>query len=297
MIAVLLALGSALAFATATVVQHRAAATTPVQHGAAAALGLLVRLLRRPAWLAGQAAAILGLLLHALALRSGQVVVVQPLLASGLVLALGLGAVVDRRHPDRPLPDSGEWRAAALTAAGLAMFLLAARPKGGASTAAPVPMLACVLASLLLAGVVAVSTTRPTAAHRALWRGAAAGVGFGVTGLLLKDLIGRPLARWPTSWSLLGLVVVGAVAILMAQWAYQSGPLIQSLPAMTVLEPVVVILVAGPVYGERLTRGAPAHAGQLIGAVALLTGVFLLSRRTARREAEQQAALERAGDC
>jgi hypothetical protein len=289
MTAVLLALASALAFAVATVVQHRAAAATPQGHGPAALLRLAGRLLRHPAWLAGQGAAVLGLVLHALALRVGRVIVVQPLLSSGLVMALALGALVDRRHPDRPRPDRIEWAAAAAVAAGLAMFLVAARPTAGNQLARPVPLLVCVVAALVIAAAAGVRSAMRTARHRQLWLATAAGVGFGVAGLLLKELMGQPVARWPLSWPLPTLLVVGAVSILMVQWAYQAGPLIHSLPVMTVLEPLVAILAAGPVFGEWPAAGVVAHAGQLLGVLVLVSGVGLLTRSSARRETEVRA--------
>jgi hypothetical protein len=276
-----LALASALAFATATVVQHRSAAEAPMGRGPFAAVRLMSRLLRHPAWLAGQAAAVLGLTLHALALSAGRVVLVQPLMSSGLVLSLLLGALVDRRHADRQLPDRSEWAAAAVVAVGLTTFLVAARPAGGADVAHPFPMLGCVLAALLAAGTAAGWSARPRARHRAFVLAAAAGIGFGVAGLLLKEVVGQPLARWPASAA---LVAVGAVSIVLSQWAYRAGSLIQSLPVLTVLEPLVAILASGPVFGERLAPGAAAHTGQLVGVLGLGLGVALLSRRTARRE-------------
>jgi drug/metabolite transporter (DMT)-like permease len=292
MTVVLLALASALAFATATVVQHRAAASAPMDDGRGALLGLAVRLIRNPAWLAAQLASVLGLALHALALRSGQVVVVQPLLSSGLVLALVLGALVDLRHPERPRPDRREWAAAAVVTAGLATFLVAARPAAGSHLGRPIPLLICVVGTLVVAGAAAVVSTRRTAGRRTLWLATSAGLGFGVTGLLLKDLMGQPLTRWPPGWTLPAFLVIGAVAILMSQWAFHSGPLVQSLPVMTVLEPLVVLLAAGPVFGERLASGPVAHAGQIAGAAALIGGVLLLSRSAARRDMEHEAGTE-----
>jgi hypothetical protein len=278
---VLLALASALAFATATVVQHRSAAEAPMSGGRFVAVRLMSRLLRHPAWLAGQAAAVVGLTLHALALHAGRVVLVQPLLSSGLVLSLLLGALVDRRHADRRLPDRSEWAAAGLVAVGLTTFLVAARPSGGADVARPFPMLGCVLGALLVAAAAASWSARPRARHRTLWLASAAGAGFGVAGLLLKEVVAQPLARWP---ALVALISVGAVSILMSQWAYRSGSLIQSLPVMTVIEPLVAILASGPLFGERLAPGAGAHTGQLVGVLGLAIGVALLSRRTALRE-------------
>jgi drug/metabolite transporter (DMT)-like permease len=289
MTAVLLALASALAFAIATVVQHRAATEAPQGRGPAALLRLGGRLLRNPAWLAGQGAGVLGLVLHALALRGGRVVIVQPLLSSGLVMALALGALVDRRHPDRPRPDRVEWAAAAAVASGLAIFLVAARPTAGTQLARPLPLLVCVAGALVIAVAAGVRSATGSARHRPLWLATAAGLGFGVTGLLLKDLMGQPVTRWPFTWALPAFLVVGAVSVLMAQWAYQAGPLIHSLPVMTVLEPLVVIPAAGPVFREWLAPGVLAHAGQFLGVLALVCGVLLLSRSAARRETGQRA--------
>jgi len=119
--AVLLALAGACAFAVSTVVQHRTATDTAASGGR-----WLVRLARRPAWLAGEAAGVVGVLLHAGALRSGPVVLVQPLLAGGLVLSLALGAWLDRGRPGRP--GRGAWFGALAVAVGLTVFLLTARP-------------------------------------------------------------------------------------------------------------------------------------------------------------------------
>src|SRR3954452_4808211 len=141
----LLAAAAALAFALATVVMHRAASDSPTASG----LGLVRRLLGRPAWLAAQGVSVVGVLLQAAALRVGSVVLVQPLLSLGLVFSLALGAVVDRRHPGRPLPGSVQWLAAGSVAAGLAVFLAGASPSAGSAAAALVPLTVCAAASLL----------------------------------------------------------------------------------------------------------------------------------------------------
>src|SRR3954463_12438669 len=119
MSAVLLSLGSASALAGGPVLAHRAATTSAT--GAAGRLQSVARLLRHPGFLTGQLAGVVGLLLHAAALATGLVIVVQPLLCTGLVMALALGALVDRRHPGRPLPHRGQWVAAVLVVVGLGL--------------------------------------------------------------------------------------------------------------------------------------------------------------------------------
>src|SRR3954454_13103866 len=120
----------------------------------------LVRLARRPSWLGAEAAGGLGVVLHAAALRSGPVALVQPLLAGGLVFALALGSWVDRRHPGRPPPRRGRGLAApALAAAGgLTPFLLSARPAAGTATAPAAGLAALTVGALLVAGLAALRT-------------------------------------------------------------------------------------------------------------------------------------------
>lgn len=279
MTALALALLSALSFATATVVQHRAAGTVEVAPGRGASARLVVRLLRTPAWVAGQGTAAAGLVLHALALRAGAVTLVQPVLASGLVLALALGALVDRRHPGRPLPTGRQWTAAVIAALGVAVFLVSAAPTPGRSTGRPVVlMLACAGALVMLAAGWAWNA-RATARHRALALGTAAGIGFGLTGVLLKEVVGRAPTSWAALWPLVALVVVGAGAVVAAQAAYRAGALIESLPPLTVLEPVVAVLLAAIAYGEHLAPGWLARSGQLAGLLLLAGGVVALARR------------------
>jgi drug/metabolite transporter (DMT)-like permease len=275
-IAAFLALLSALSFATSTVVQHRAATTAG--GGSAGALQLFLKLLRTRAWLAGQGTAAVGFLLHGLALRSGPVVIVQPLLSSGLVLTLVLGYLVDRRHPGRPLPSGRQWLAAAVVVIGLAIFLPAAHPRHGSPTGRPLVLLLAGAAAMGAAGVAVWWSRSPKRPHRALALGIAAGCGFGITGSLLKQVVRHAPTTWSTIWPLLLMVAVGVTSIILAQSAYQAGALIESLPSLTVLEPVVAVIVASRAYGEHLHSGWLHHAGQAVGLVMLAVGVIGIAR-------------------
>jgi hypothetical protein len=77
---------------------------------------------------------------------------------------------------------------------------------------------------------------------------------------------------------------VGTVAVLVAQWGYQAGPLVESLPVAVVLEPVLAVALSGPLFAEYLAPGALHRGGQLLGAVTLVVGIVVLARRTAQRE-------------
>src|SRR3984885_9173518 len=110
-------------FALGTVLQLKAGTDT---RASATNSGLLVRMARRPLWLAGIASDIVGFIAQAAALRIGQLAVVQPLLVLSVVFALPLGA----RFSHQPV-GRREAAAAALVVVALVGFLAIARPSGG----------------------------------------------------------------------------------------------------------------------------------------------------------------------
>jgi drug/metabolite transporter (DMT)-like permease len=199
-------------------------------------------------------------------------------LSGGLVLTLALGALVDRRHPGRPLPSRRQWIAAGIVVAGLTLFLLSARPRHGAVTGRAMVLLLAGAAAILAAVGAAWWRRGPDRPHKALALGIAAGIGFGITGVLLKQVVRHPPTDWHGTWPLLLMVVVGATSIVLAQSAYQTGALIESLPCLTVLEPVVAVAVASRAYGEHLHPGLLDHAGQFAGLVLLAGGVVGIAR-------------------
>jgi hypothetical protein len=285
MTTVLLSLAAAVALAAGTVAEHRGA-TNAIEDPDG---GLVRRLLRQRVWLTGHVLAALGFLLHAAALRGGRLVVVQPLMSSGLVLALVFGAIVDRRHPGRQLPDRVQWTAAVAVALGLALFLLAARPTSGVATAPIWSTTLCAAVAVAASGAAMLYGRDHRRRHRAFAFGLASGLAFGLAGLLLKEVVGSSIAHWQAWVTLAELGVVSGLAILLAQLGYQAGPLVESLPVATLAEPVVAIALSGPLFAEYLASGALNRAGQLLGAVTLVGGIVVLARRTAQRE--QRAVL------
>jgi hypothetical protein len=109
----------------------------------------------------------------------------------------------------------------------------------------------------------------------------AAGICFGVTGLLLKQLLGVPLPSWSAAGTAAELAAVAIAGVALSQAAFAAGPLVASLPVTTVLEPAIGVLLAGPLFGESLLTGAGPRLGQLAGAVLLGAGLVVLSRRGA----------------
>ena len=139
---VALALAAALLFSLGTVLQQAEASQASEEEARGA--GFLLRLARRPRWLAGIAADALGFVGQAAALGIGRIVVVQPLLATSVVFSLPLGAWLE----DKPV-SRAELLAALAVTAGLGGFLVLADPSGGVDN----PAASAWIVSFAVAGV------------------------------------------------------------------------------------------------------------------------------------------------
>jgi len=260
---------AAVLFAVGAVLQHEAASASGSGRGPD-----LRQLVTRPAWLAGQGATATGTLLQVVALGLAPVAIVQPLLAAGLVVALGLRAV-----RARCIPTPAEVLGAVLTVGGLAVFLVAAKPRAGEPHHLPHP--AAVIAIAVLAVLlVAVTARMKRGVAGALACGCAGGIAAGVAAVLisiaLRILRTQGLVHMLSSSALWGAVGVAIVAQLGAQQAYARGSLSWSMPALVLLDPLAAIPAARFLLGERLE---PGHAVVWLPAAAVAAvGVVLLSR-------------------
>jgi len=156
------------------VVQQREAAHT--DPGSGLSVALLAQLVRRRVWWLGVASMVVGYVLAGWSLGSGNLVLVEPLIAANLLFALPIAAMWCRQRPS--------WRAmlAALAlAGGVSGFVIAARPNGGRSVSiSPNTWAAAgVIAAILVAFATAMALRR-RGERRAAWRGAATGMVFGM---------------------------------------------------------------------------------------------------------------------
>jgi len=277
-VAVGCALAAAGCFAVSTSLQHHSAEAAP--SGVTTSRGLVAHLVRRPLWLLGMATGAVGFLLHALAVHRGALVVVQPLVVSGFVLALPVRAALDRRVPPARVVA---WAVA--TAAGIATFVVVAQPT--TEETAPDRRTAVVLLAVgVLAGALAtrVGTRLGRSRAAAVVRGSAAGTLFGLGAGLLKlsvaTLSDRGIAALALDWAPWALLTVSLWALALNQSAYQAAPLSVSMPVLNVVNPAVAVLFGIVVFAER-----PAHDPvSLLVEVASLGVMALGAQRLARAE-------------
>ncbi|MDA8392441.1 MAG: DMT family transporter [Actinomycetota bacterium] len=277
LVAIPLALMAALSFAAAAILQQRSARAAP--EGESMSPRLILDLVRRPVWIAGFAVGMGSYGLQAAALAYGSVGVVQPIIVTELVFALPFA--IRSKGARLGLRELG---GAASTAAGVALFLLSASPTGGR----PMPSTDVWLVVLgaggaAIAAVIAVARG-PESPRRAALLAAGAGISFALMSVLTKTtmyLLGRGILNMLLHWQPYALAVVAPLGFLLAQSAFQAGPLAISLPIIDSLEPSVAVLIGTLAFGEHFALAPLRAAGESVGAVAALAGVFLLGRSPA----------------
>ena len=269
------ALGSAICFGTTGALQHVAARRVAARP--ALRPSLLVDLAQQPIWLLSLLGQVGGSALQLLALSSGPLVLVQPLLVSGLVFA-----VVIRSMMARQAPPGSVVLGASMAAGGLAVFLLLARPTGGVewlSFGQALP-LAVGLGALLAILLIVAQRSRGDARTFALAGGA--GVLYGVTAGVAKLALGLVhnygIAGLLGSWPLYAVLVIGPAGFILNQNAYQSNrAMAPALAVITVTDPLVGIGVGVLWLDEHLQPGVGPVIGQVLALMTLAAGVWLLA--------------------
>jgi hypothetical protein len=268
LVAVALAFSAATLFALTTNLHRGAASAVPMED--VGPVRLLLRLLRTPRWLLGSFCAMVALGLHTVSLRFGTVILVQAVLSTGLVLALGLEAFRERRRP--AVLEVGAW---VLVVAGIVAVLSLARPHGGRHIG-PVAFFATLALAFVVAsaGLLAGRTRLPRPAV-AVVMGCAAGTCFALDAVFLKGVAGSAghLTSWPALLDLGGFVVASVLGNLVVQRAYQQAPLRHVLPAVTAADPVAASLVGLLLLHEHLRPGPVAVAGLVGGLAAMVVGI------------------------
>ena len=266
-------------FGLGMALQHRAARTIPFESALRASL--VARLLQRPLWLAGAAASGVGFVLQLLALRSGSLVTVAPIILTALVVCLALTAWLDHE----PL-GAGRWAAIVAVVGGIALFLVASSARHAATTT--VAGLPLVLATAALVALIITCVRRArggAGVTRAIAVGAAAGLGNAYVAVLarassdvLRDGVGAAL-RSPYPY---GLGLASVVALLLVQAIYQAGRPTLSLPVAMTTEAAGSVVLAVAVLHEHpvLTGGQGSVA--VVGLVVALVALVQLSRDQAR---------------
>jgi hypothetical protein len=252
--------------------QHQAASAPDSSAGRPRLIGLLVR---QPAWLLGIAAQIGGFAAHAVALRSGQLTIVQMIVAGELIVAVAIVRV----RSGRPLPRAA-WVAGAAVVAGIAAFLAltswgSSGDSGLGHGQSAVGLGAAVTGAAAI--VVAAAGLSSAGRRRALLLATAAGLAdacMAAVTMALAGVSGHGIAAVAGSWPVYALVAGGLCSLLLTQTAYQADRPMITLPVIAAVTPTASVVIGIGFLGEiaRLGTGRAIAAG----IVAAGTGGALL---------------------
>ena len=272
--AIPVALGAAAMFGWSTAGMHHGASGAVVRHGGWRGLcGLLRHVVRQWRWLTGLIASLLGVVLHALALRMGSLAVVQPVIVSGLIFSFFFRAGLDRRLPS---PRMLLW--SSVTTVALAVFLYVERETPGNARPDNARAVLVLAIGAALAGACWLLSSRAGRSVSGVLLGFGTGVIFGLTAGTLKATAAQ---RGPeallTSWSLYALVSLGIVGFLANQVVYRR-PLASSIPALNVANPLVALAYGAFAFSEKPAEHFSATAVAVCSLAAVLLGVVFLAR-------------------
>jgi drug/metabolite transporter (DMT)-like permease len=249
-LSVSLALLAALGNAAASVLQRRGAAGIGrVEGGRSSAAALL----RQRVWVWGAALLLLSGVCQALALATGPLSVVQPVMSTELLFTLVVGSVVFRRRPDRRA-----WTAFAAMAAGLGGFLALAAPAGGRETAPVAHWVWTGIAVSAAVGLLGAVSTRLPSSARAAVLGTATAIGFACTAALLKDAFGRlpeGIGAVLATWQPYAAVGLGLGSFVLLQVTLRAGSLAASQPALTLGDALLSVVLGVVLFAERVQLG------------------------------------------
>jgi drug/metabolite transporter (DMT)-like permease len=281
-IAIPLALAASFFTASASIALRAAAAPAPGEMRFS--WRLVTFLVRRPVWFVGVLCMVGGFVFQVAALHFGQLAVVQPVMASELLIVFAYLALRDRARV-RAL----EWAAAAGVAASLGGFLYVADPSGGSPTSAGLGEWleaagAVALACLVAVGLSAMRGRRgrpPTPARKAAFLAISAGLTWGFVAAVVKELSAYvpqgPVAIFG-NWSPYVLIGVWTVGMFLVSNAFEAGPLAASQPGLTIVEPVVASLLGITLFREHIRNGVAELCGEALLLAVLVGSVLLLSR-------------------
>jgi drug/metabolite transporter (DMT)-like permease len=274
-----IALGAAAAFGGSSVLQFRAGRQVPEEP--AGRPTLLLRLTRISGWRWSVVLALTAFSLQVAALSLIPLILVQPLLVTGLIWYILLFAAAKRDRPDRSMLMESS-----LCLLGLAAFLGIAEPTrgaGGGRLDALGPAVLLGVAVVAAVGLCLLAAMRLGRRWRPLPLALACGVCYGVTASLISSLSfhqAETALGVLEHWQTYGIMLLGPFGVLLSQNAYQAGPMgAPALAAITVTDPVLAIVVGLLWLDEGIQTGPWRIIGQVFSLALVVAAVFLLARR------------------
>lgn len=276
-LAVVFALLSALTVAWGTILRHQVAEQTSGDTDKSRRLPVLAAVTRHR-WWASVACALAAYGLQVLALGFGTLLVVQPVLVLSLMFTLPLAARFDGRRVSRL-----EMAWATILTLAVTVLVVWGRPLPG-DTNPPFNRWAVALAiGVPVMFLLCWYAGRRSRRTRALILGTVTGAVMGYLAMLAKTVVDRFAAEGVggllVTWEFYGLLVAAVVGTLIQQASFNAGSLKNSLPAMTVAEPLVAFGLGYAILGERFQVEGDQWFLMALALAVMVVSTVVLSRR------------------
>jgi drug/metabolite transporter (DMT)-like permease len=287
-VAIPFGVASAVVYGSSIVVQHRV-----VHRGGEEDARHLLRIVRDPVWLLAIGGDAIGFLLQIVALSTGPVVLVQPLVVLMLPVALVVTSLMGGTRP-RP----GDYLGCVAVIGGLAGFLgLVGRP-GNGHVPHPHRIAWAILVVLVIVTVICVGVIGRRPVLRGAIYGAAAGACFGTLAVMVdaaSDRVARAgvhglLATPRGLVPLGGIVVLGLGGIVLTLISFQVGALAATLPANLAADPVTAVIFGVILLREHIPTGPAYFVGYVLCLAAIVAGAIRLAAPATAEVPERHAS-------
>lgn len=270
---ILIAVAGAFTLALGSALQERDAVRAPGREVARA--GFLLHLLRQPRWMVGSAAAVIGSVLHLVALSSAPLTIIQPIGVTGLLFAIALSALFNRR-------GVGLSQVIAGTAVMVGLVGVLSLFPHSSTTPDMTTGAALALAGVTLGAGVAIHLTAHwmNSGTRAILLALAGGAAMGTTSGLARVLAASVNEDWTglLSWLTPLAVVTAVFGALLMQNAYRSGHFSAAYATLLVTDPVVGVGIGVLLLGEGVPESPLARLGALAFACLAVAGTIALAQ-------------------
>lgn len=217
-------------------------------------------------WLLGGFANICGSVFMILAVNSGEISVVQPLINANVLVAILAGVLLLKERLSRV-----EWVGASMLLSGAAMVALSADTQVEFAGYDPYGLCLISLICAALASILPLATRMLGRGNPEPFLAVSAGLWFGLSTVFLKVLTMSVWDWWIVfEWSLWALIAVNVVGFILYQMAFSHGRVSLVSPLTTIASMVPPVIVG------LLTMSEEAHPLKLWGITVVAVGTILL---------------------
>ena len=221
-IAIVTALGAALTLGISSVADHRSTKRVPTRK--ALSPRIVANLVRQPLWLTALCANVVGFALQVVALASGSIALVQPLLVCDLIFAVLIARYLSVRAHRPHLPTRRVFTGIAATTLGVAGFLAIGQPSAG-RTYVSSGFVAPLAVGLILAAMGCLVAATRGRNLQPLTLAVACGVAYGTAAFAIKLVtleFSGGLAQVFSNWPIYFFAVAGPAS--SSTRTHSSGP-------------------------------------------------------------------------